>query len=189
MCSYVPFRIFHTFFFLGPHPQHMEVPSRGVELELQLLAYSTATATPEPSCICDLCHSLWLRQILNPLSESRGQIHMPMETRRVLNPLSHNGKACILYFYKSLVWSRYSKTPFNSRSPDLLPWIEARCHQSRGDFSLSVLHSFTPPPFTLLDMPGTSVICVPYKLAYFWVRHNMPIAMLWINLLIFLRVN
>ena len=29
-------------FFLGPHPQHMEVPRPGVKLELQLLAYSTA---------------------------------------------------------------------------------------------------------------------------------------------------
>ena len=48
----------------------MEVPSLGVELELQLLAYTTATATPDPSSICDLRHSLWQRQILNPLSEA-----------------------------------------------------------------------------------------------------------------------
>ena len=31
--------------FLGPHPQHMEVPRLGVKLELQLPAYATATAT------------------------------------------------------------------------------------------------------------------------------------------------
>ena len=30
------------FVFLGPHPQHMEVPRLGVELGLQLLAYTTA---------------------------------------------------------------------------------------------------------------------------------------------------
>ena len=35
------------FLFLGPHPWHMEVPRLGVELELQLLAYNTATATPD----------------------------------------------------------------------------------------------------------------------------------------------
>ena len=29
---------------LGPHLQHMEVPKRGVQLELQLPAYATATA-------------------------------------------------------------------------------------------------------------------------------------------------
>ena len=37
-----------NFFFcllLGPHLRHMEVPRQGVELELQLLAHATATAT------------------------------------------------------------------------------------------------------------------------------------------------
>ena len=32
------------FAFLGLHPWHMEVPRLGVESELQLLAYTTATA-------------------------------------------------------------------------------------------------------------------------------------------------
>ena len=40
-------------FILGPHPRHMEVPRLGVKLELQLLAYTIATATPDLSCICD----------------------------------------------------------------------------------------------------------------------------------------
>ena len=42
-------------FFLGLHLQHMEVPSLGVESEL--LAYTTATAMPDPSRVCDLHHS------------------------------------------------------------------------------------------------------------------------------------
>ena len=42
--------------FLGPHLRHMEVP--GLESELQLLAYGTATATLDPSHICSLHHSL-----------------------------------------------------------------------------------------------------------------------------------
>ena len=33
---------------------HMEVPGLGVESELQLPAYTTATATWDPSHICDL---------------------------------------------------------------------------------------------------------------------------------------
>ena len=37
------------FCFLGPHPQHREVPRLGVKLELQLLAYNIATATQDPS--------------------------------------------------------------------------------------------------------------------------------------------
>ena len=37
------------FFFLGPHPWHMEVPRLGVELKLQVLAYAIITATPYPA--------------------------------------------------------------------------------------------------------------------------------------------
>ena len=49
----------------------MEVPSLGVELELYLLAYTTATAILDPSLICDLHHSSRQGRILNPLSEVR----------------------------------------------------------------------------------------------------------------------
>ena len=40
---------FFFFSFLGPHPRRMDVSSLGVELELQLLAYTTATAIPDLS--------------------------------------------------------------------------------------------------------------------------------------------
>ena len=43
------------FFFLVPQLRHMEVPRLGVVLELQLPAYTTATETPDPSRICELC--------------------------------------------------------------------------------------------------------------------------------------
>ena len=58
----------------------MEVPGLGEELELQLQAYATATAMWDPSCICDLHHSLQQHQILNPLSEVRDQIRILMDT-------------------------------------------------------------------------------------------------------------
>ena len=44
----------------------MEVPGLGDKLELQLLAYTTATAMPDLSRIYDLHHSSWQRQIFNP---------------------------------------------------------------------------------------------------------------------------
>ena len=47
------------FFFRRPNLRLMEVPRLGVALELQLLANTTATATPYPSRICDLHHSSW----------------------------------------------------------------------------------------------------------------------------------
>ena len=52
------FSFFLSFFgFLGPHLWHMEVPRLGVQLEQQMLAYTTATATPDLSCVCGLYHS------------------------------------------------------------------------------------------------------------------------------------
>ena len=44
--------------FLGLYQQDMDVPRLGVKSELQLLAYTTATATPDLSCLYDLHHSL-----------------------------------------------------------------------------------------------------------------------------------
>ena len=76
---------FFFFFFFGPHVQHMEVPKLGVELELLLLppAYTTATAVPDPSLVCDLHHSSRQHQILNPVSEARDQTRVLMDPRRV----------------------------------------------------------------------------------------------------------
>ena len=45
--------IYIFFFFLGLHPRHMEVLRLGIELELQLPAYTAATAMPDLSHICD----------------------------------------------------------------------------------------------------------------------------------------
>ena len=54
-------------------PWHMEVPRLGVELELQPPALTRATATQDPSRICDLHHSSRQCRILNPLSKARDQ--------------------------------------------------------------------------------------------------------------------
>ena len=40
-------RHFYFYLFLGPHLWHMKALRLGVELELQLPAYTTATATPD----------------------------------------------------------------------------------------------------------------------------------------------
>ena len=61
----------------------MEVPRVGVQSELQLLAYTTATATLDPSLICDLHHSSWQQLILNPLSEAGDGACVLMDTSRV----------------------------------------------------------------------------------------------------------
>ena len=61
--------------FLGLHLQHVEVPRPGIKSELQLPAYTTATAMPDP------------------LSKARGRTCIPVDTSQVLNML---GGLCIL---------------------------------------------------------------------------------------------
>ena len=58
----------------------MEVSRLGIELELQLLACATVTATPDPSLIGDLYHSSWQCWILNQLSRARDRAHVLMDT-------------------------------------------------------------------------------------------------------------
>ena len=43
-------------------------------------AYTTATATPDPSCLCDLCLHLEQYWILNLLSKARNWTHILIET-------------------------------------------------------------------------------------------------------------
>ena len=64
-----------------------------MESELQLLAYTTVTATWDPGRICALHHSLQECQILNPLNKARDRTHIFTDTILVLNPLSHKGNS------------------------------------------------------------------------------------------------
>ena len=56
---------------------------QGVESELHLPAYTTATAVQDLSCICQLHHSSPQGQIVNPLIEARDQTHILMDTSQV----------------------------------------------------------------------------------------------------------
>ena len=71
------------FVFLGLHPWHMEVPRPGIQSELQPLAYTTATAMPDLSLVCDLHHSSKQCWILNPLSEVRDRTCILMDTSQI----------------------------------------------------------------------------------------------------------
>ena len=83
-----------VFVFLGPNPQHTELPRLGIESELQLLAYTTSTAMQASGCICGLLHcSLRQCQILNPLSEASDPPLVLMEPSCCSLPLSHNGNS------------------------------------------------------------------------------------------------
>ena len=61
----------------------MEVPRLGVELELQLLPYITATAMWDPSLICDYTTAHSDARSLTPLSKSRDQNCVLMDTCQI----------------------------------------------------------------------------------------------------------
>ena len=75
--------VFMFFAFLGPRQWHMEVPRLGVESDLQLPDYTTATATPDLSHICNLRHSSQQYWILNPLRGARDGTHILTDACRV----------------------------------------------------------------------------------------------------------
>ena len=77
--NHSPF-IYLFIFLSGPYSQHMEVPRVGVKSELQLLAYIIATAKDMSQIFCDLHHSSWQHQILNPLNEARDRTRILIYT-------------------------------------------------------------------------------------------------------------
>ena len=82
-CLEIIFLFFFFFFFLGTHLWHVEFPRLGLKLELQQLAYATATATLDPSRICNLHCSSQQRWIFNPLNKAGDRTHDLMYTSQV----------------------------------------------------------------------------------------------------------
>ena len=63
---------------------HREVRRLEVQLKLQLLAYTTGTATQDLSHVYNLYHSSLQHQIFNPLSKTRDRTCILMDTSRVV---------------------------------------------------------------------------------------------------------
>ena len=64
--------------------------------------FDTATAKQDLSHVCNLHHSSWQCQILNPLSKARDQ---PMSSQTlcwVPNPLSHDGNSKVIFADKKI---------------------------------------------------------------------------------------
>ena len=84
--TWIFFGFFFFFLLFGAAPAaYGGSQTRGqiVELELQLPAYTTATAMPDLSCIGDLHHSSQQHQIHNPLSEAKDQTRNLMAPSRI----------------------------------------------------------------------------------------------------------
>ena len=94
--------LFLFFFFLGPHLWPLEGARLGVELELQLLAYITATATQDTSCACDPHHSSWLCWIPNPLRGARDRTCVLMDASWVRDHCATMGTPSFVLSFDAL---------------------------------------------------------------------------------------
>ena len=89
----------------------MEIPRLGVESELYPPAYTTATSTPNPSCVWDH-HSSWQCQILNPLIETRDWTCILVHVHQIRFHWAMTGTLRILFLkWKNLADTRLSKWP------------------------------------------------------------------------------
>ena len=96
----------HCFFWGGGHLFFRATLAAGVESELQLPAYTTATAMRDPNHVCDLQHSSQQPQVFSPLSEVRDRICALTDPSRVGSlPLSHDdGSSTVPLFAEGRRW-------------------------------------------------------------------------------------
>ena len=77
----------------------MEVPKLRVKSKLQLPAYTTVTATQDPSYVCDPHHSSEQQWILNPLSKARDQTPIFTDTSQDHYPWATMGTPFFFFFF------------------------------------------------------------------------------------------
>ena len=108
-----------------------------VESELQLPAYTTATATWELNCICHLHHSSQQSRILNALSKARDQTRVLMDTSQVRYCWATNGNST---FFKVLeirmLWVRYQRDNMKAIKPFQNSWNHAMLTWSKADLCI-----------------------------------------------------
>ena len=133
-------RTFFFFIFLWPHLWHMGVPRLGVESELQLLAYATATVTMDLSLKCNLCCSLQC-QILNPLSEARDGTHIFMDISLILFYFFLNYTCFTCFIYNDFYFFHDS-------------WFTVFCQFSTVQHGDPVKHTCIPSFFSHYHAPS-----------------------------------
>ena len=108
-CESLLFYFILSFAFLGPYPRHMEVPRLGLSSELQLPAYTTATAMPDLSHVCDLHHKSQQPRILNPLSKARDGTHNLMVPSQIRFHCATTGtlKSLLYFVLPRVLWDSW----------------------------------------------------------------------------------
>ena len=133
-----------------------EVPRLGVQLELQLPAYITTTATPDLSCVFDLCHSSCKHRILNPLSEARDQTHNPMAPRWFHFHCATMGTPNSVLFIYLFIYCLSRATPAaygGSQATGPIRAIAASLHHSHNNARSGLLLEPNIPQLTTMPDP------------------------------------
>ena len=155
-----------VFVFLGLYPWHMEAPKLGVESELQLPAYTTATAMQDLNCVCDLHHSSRQRWVLNPLSEARDQTHVLMDTSWICFHCATSGTPssvrCLTLFTSNniicFVSLRYNTDIIQSTVASLAQEKDQECGEPLGWWWWWCFPSGADP-VSFVPVQGSSVVC------------------------------
>ena len=80
LCSFFFFSVFCLF---RATPKAYGGSQTRSQIELQLPAYTTGTATPDPNHVYDLRHGSWQRWMPDPLREAGDRTPILMDTSRV----------------------------------------------------------------------------------------------------------
>ena len=164
---------FKQFFILGLYPWHMEVPRLRLKSELHLPAYTTATATPDPSHLFDLHHSLGQCWILNPLSKARDQTRVLRDTSRIHYCWATMGTPILHLLRYSFTW----RVPcillkVKASDPLLKMWTSTlKDHDAHNDLT------------SRLSFLGPFVILVYENYTSFKI-HHLFFSSLWVNSLL-----
>ena len=133
----------------------MEDSRLRVKLQLQLLAYTTATATQNLSQVCKTHHSSQQRRILNPLSKARDRTQILVDTRWVLNLLNHNRNS-----KKQTFWLRFNVDPATHVKESSLNAQLKKCWPTCNPTTTSSINTeqSQPPENSLLLLPSNTCI-------------------------------
>ena len=79
----------------------MEFSRLGIWIRAVAVGYAIATAVPDPSCICNLHHSSWQCQILNPLNKARDRTCFLMDMSQICFHCTTAGTPAIIFLDSS----------------------------------------------------------------------------------------
>ena len=141
---------FCLFVFSGLQLWQIEVLRLGVKLELQLLACATATAMQDLSHNCDVHHSSWQHQILNPLSKARDQTLFFTDTS-----LSHSNR--------NSKGQNILKFVLKHERPRIAKAIEKEKQNWRNQVSFFRIQSYSPKSSMVLAQKQTYRLVKQYS--------------------------